>query len=210
MIKILIADDHAIVRAGLKQIVEDTSDLTVAGEAASGREVLELIRCAEFDVLVLDISLPGKSGLDVLKDVKSEYPALPVLVLSIYPEEQYAVRVLKAGAAGYVTKESAPAELVAAIRKVAQGGKYITASLAESLADDLEHDLSRPLHKRLSDREYTVLCLLASGKTVTAIAADLCLSPKTISTYRARILAKMNMNTTAELMHYAMQHGLID
>jgi len=210
MIKILIADDHAIVRAGLKQILEDTSDLTVAGEAASGREVFELIRQEEFDILVLDISLPGKSGLEVLKDVKSEHPALPVLVLSIYPEEQYAVRVLKAGAAGYVTKESAPAELVAAIRKVARGGKYITASLAESLADNLEQDLSQPLHHRLSDREYTVLCLLASGKTVTEIAADLCLSPKTISTYRARILEKMHLRTNAELIHYAMQHGLVD
>jgi len=209
MIKILIADDHAIVRAGLKQILEGTSDLMVAGEVASGREVLELIRQEEFNVLVLDISLHGKSGLDVLKNVKSENPQLPVLVLSMHPEEQYAVRVLKAGASGYLTKESAPDELIAAIRKVARGGKYITASLAERLAFELEHNASQPIHASLSDREYSVMCLLASGKTVTAIAEELCLSPKTISTYRARILEKLRLKTNAEVMRYAMQHGLI-
>jgi two-component system invasion response regulator UvrY len=210
MIKILIADDHAIVRRGLKQILEDTSDLMVAGEATSGREVVELIRKEEFDVVVLDISMPGRNGLEVLKDIKSEHRQLPVLVLSMYPEEQYAVRVLKAGAAGYLTKESAPDELIKAIRKVAGGGKYITSSLADRLACELEYDVSQPLYQKLSDREYTVLCLLASGKTITEIAAELSLSPKTISTYRTRILDKLNMKTNAEVMHYAMQQGLVD
>ena len=210
MIKVLIADDHAIVRKGLKQILEETSDLIVTGEATSGWEVVDLIRTEEFDILVLDISLPGKHGLEVLKDVKSEHPELPVLILSMYPEEQYAVRVLQAGAAGYVTKESAPDELLTAIRTVSGGGKYITASLAERLAFELEYDVSHPLYKRLSDREYTVLCLIASGKTITEIAEELCLSPKTISTYRARLLAKLHLKTNAALMRYAMQHGLVD
>jgi len=210
MIKILIADDHAIVRRGLKQILEETSDLIVAGEASSGQEVLDMIRKEEFDMLVLDISMPGRGGLDVLKEVKSENPELPVLVLSMHPEEQYAVRVLKAGAAGYVTKESAPDELITAIRKVSRSGKYISLSLAERLAFDLDQDASQPLHNTLSDREYTVMCLLASGKTVTEIAKELCLSPKTISTYRTRILEKMHVQTNAEVMRYAMQHGLVD
>jgi DNA-binding NarL/FixJ family response regulator len=210
MIKVLIADDHAIVREGLKQILEDTSDLTVAGEARNGWEVLQMIQNEEFDVVILDISLPGKSGLEVLKDLKTNYPTLPVLVLSMYPEEQYALRMLKTGAAGYLTKECAPDELVTAIRKVARGSKYITPSLAERLAFVLDDDVSQPLHTKLSDREYTVMCLIASGKTVSEIAAELCLSPKTISTYRSRILEKMQMKTNAEVMHYAVKHGLVD
>jgi len=210
MINVLIADDHTIVREGLKQILEETSDLSVVGEAKNGWEVLEMIRNAEFDVVVLDISLPGKSGLEVLKNLKDEHPNLPVLILSMHPEEQYAVRMLKAGAAGYLTKECAPDELVTAIRKVARGGKYITPSLAERLAFALGDDVSQPLYTKLSDREYTVMCLIASGKTITEIAAELCLSPKTISTYRSRILEKMHMKTNTELMHYAMEHGLVD
>lgn len=210
MIKVLIADDHAIVRRGLKQILDDTSDLIVAGEAISGREVIELIREEEFDVVVLDISLPDKNGLDVLYDVKHEYPDLPVLVLSMYSEKQYALRMLQAGAAGYLSKESAPDELVAAIRKVAWGSKYITASLAEILADDRDETTSNPLHQKLSDREYSVMRLIASGKTVNEIADQLCLSPKTISTYRTRLLEKLHLKTNAEVMRYAMQHGLAD
>ncbi len=209
MIKVLIADDHAIVRKGLKQIVEETSDVIIADEAENGRDVLRMVRATACDVVVLDISLPDKNGLEVLKDLKLEFPALPVLVLSMYPEEQYAVRVLKAGAAGYLTKESAPDDLIAAIRKAARGGIYITPSLAETLAGTLNETASTPLHATLSDREYRVMCLIASGKTVTEIAAELCLSPKTISTYRIRLLDKLHLKTNAEVMHYAMQHGLI-
>jgi two-component system invasion response regulator UvrY len=210
MIKVLIADDHAIVRKGLKQILEETPDLMVAGEADNGREILSMIRKEEFDVIVLDISLPGKSGLDILKDIKNEHPNLPVLVLSMHPEEQYAIRVLKAGAKAYLTKESAPDELITALRKVSRGGKYITSSLAERLAGNLEQNMSQPLHNMLSDREYTVMCLIASGKTISEIAEELCLSPKTISTYRTRLLKKMHMKTNAEVMHYAMEHSLVD
>ncbi|HYA85966.1 MAG TPA: response regulator transcription factor [Nitrospirota bacterium] len=210
MIRILIADDHAIVRKGLKQILAETSDMVVTGEASNGYEVLEKVRNGHFDVLLLDISMPGRSGLDILKELKAERPKLPVLVLSMYPEEQYAIRVLKAGASGYLTKESAPDELVVALRKVAQGKKYVSPSLAEKLAFDLEMDTTKPLHEMLSDREYQVLCMVASGKTVGEIAENLSLSAKTISTYRARILDKMNMKNNAELTHYAIQNKLVD
>jgi len=210
MIYVLIADDHAIVRRGLTQILEDTPDLVVAGEAENGQDVIEQIRSRKFDVVVLDISLPGKNGLEVLREVKHEYPGLPVLVLSVYSEQQYALRMLKAGAAGYLSKESAPDELVAAIRKVARGGKYITASLAELLADDLDEDASTPLYRKLSDREYSVMRLIASGKTGAQIAEELCLSPKTISTYRMRLLEKLHLNTNADIMRYAMQENLIE
>jgi DNA-binding NarL/FixJ family response regulator len=210
MINILIADDHAIVRKGLKQILAETSDMVVTGEASNGYEVLEKVRNGHFDVLLLDISMPGRSGLDILKELKAERPKLPVLVLSMYPEEQYAIRVLKAGASGYLTKESAPDELVVAMRKVAQGKKYVSPSLAEKLAFDLEMDTTKPLHEMLSDREYQVLCMIASGKTVGEIAENLSLSAKTISTYRARILDKMNMKNNAELTHYAIQNKLVD
>jgi DNA-binding NarL/FixJ family response regulator len=210
MIHVLIADDHAIVRRGLAQILEDTSDLIVAGEAGNGREVTERVRARKFDVVVLDISLPDKNGLDVLREIKHDSPNLPVLVLSIYSEQQYALRMLKAGAAGYLSKESAPDELVTAIRKIAQGGKYITASLAELLADDLDENASTPLYRKLSDREYSVMRLIASGKTVTEIAEELCLSSKTISTYRARLLEKLHLRTNADVMRYAMQEDLLD
>lgn len=210
MIHVLIADDHAIVRRGLAQILEDTPDLIVAGEAENGRDIIERVRAGKFDVVVLDISLPDKNGLDVLREVKHEYPTLPVLVLSIYSEQQYALRMLKAGAAGYLSKESAPDELVTAIRKVAQGGKYITASLAELLADELDEAASAPLYRKLSDREYSVMRLIAAGNTNAEIAAELCLSPKTISTYRTRLLEKLHLKTNAEIMHYAMQHGLAE
>ena len=208
MIKILVADDHAIVREGLKQIVRETSDMEVAGEAADGRQVFQMVANDDWDVVLLDIGMPGKSGMDILKELKAEKPALPVLMLSMYPEEQYAVRALKAGASGYLTKESAPDELVAAIRRVAQGGKYITAALAEELAAGLVGEVDEAPAEILSDREYQVMRLLAAGKTVSEIAEELSLSPKTISTYRTRILEKLNLRNTAEIIRYAYEHGL--
>jgi len=176
MIKILIADDHAIVREGLKQIVADTSDMVVAGEAVDGQEVLERVRKEDWDLILLDISMPGRGGIDTLKELKIEKPNLPVLMFSMYPEEQYVVRALKEGASGYLTKESAPEELIAAIRKVSQGGKYINAALAESLAFYLGANSEKPLHETLSNREYQVILMLATGKTVKEIANDLSLS----------------------------------
>jgi DNA-binding NarL/FixJ family response regulator len=210
MIKILIADDHAIVRRGLKQILEDTPNIVVADEASTGKEVLEKISEKEYDVVVLDISLPDKSGLDILKQLKSQKPKLPVLVLSIYPEEQYAERVLKIGASGYLTKESAPEELITAIKKVSVGGKYITASLAEKLAFNLDEKTDKLLYETLSDREFQVMCSISSGKTQKEIAAELSLSIKTISTYRYRILEKMRMKSNAELTRYAMENKLVN
>jgi two-component system invasion response regulator UvrY len=210
MLKILIADDHAIVRQGLKQIVTETRDITVADEASNGQELLNKIREGEYDVVVLDITMPVRDGMDVLRQLRSEKPRLPVLMLSIHPEEQYALRALRAGASGYLTKESAPDELVVAIRKVSSGGKYISASLAEKLAFELEFGHEQALHETLSDREYQVLCLIASGKTVTEIAQELSLSEKTISTYRSRILEKMNMKNNAELTYYAIKNQLVD
>jgi DNA-binding NarL/FixJ family response regulator len=210
MIKILIADDHAIVREGLKRIVAETADMVVADEATSGQEVLEKVRNNEYNVVILDISMPGRGGVDILKQLKSQRPHLPILILSMHPEEQYAVRVLKAGAAGYLTKESAPDELITAIKRVSTGRKYVSSSLAEKLAFDLERDTELPYHETLSDREYQVLCLIASGKRVQEIAEELCLSVKTVSTYRSRILEKMKMKNNAELMRYAIKHGLVD
>jgi two-component system invasion response regulator UvrY len=210
MIRALIADDHAVVRQGLKQILGDTPEMVVAGEATTGQEVLDKIRAETWDVVVLDISMPDRSGLDVLKQLRSERPKLPVLVLSMHSEDQYAVRVLKAGASGYLTKDSAPDELVKAIRKVVSGGRYVSSFLAEKLAFEIGTDSSRLPHETLSDREFQVLRLIAAGESVTEIAAELCLSVKTVSTYRARMLEKMNLTTNAELMHYAMQNHLID
>jgi two-component system invasion response regulator UvrY len=210
MIKILIADDHAIVREGLKQIVAETADMVVADEATSGNEVFEKVWDNEYDVVILDISMPGRDGVDIVKQLKGQKPHLPILVLSMHPEEQYAVRVLRAGAAGYLTKESAPDDLITAIRRVSTGRKYVSSSLAEKLAFDLERDTEKPLHETLSDREYQVMCMIASGKRVQEIAEELCLSVKTVSTYRSRILEKMNIKNNAELMHYAIKHGLVD
>ena len=209
MIRILIADDHAIVRRGLKHIVSEQPDMTVAGEAENARQVLDLVRTEKWDVIVLDINMPGRSGLEVLKELRREHPKLPVLVLSVHPEDQYGVRVLKAGAAGYLTKDSAPDELVQAIRKVRRGGKYVSASLAEVLAFELETETDRPRHESLSDREYQVMTMIASGKTVGEIGEELSLSVKTISTYRARVLGKMKMRTNAELTRYAIQNQLL-
>ncbi len=208
-IKILIADDHPIVRAGFKQVISDMPDMLVADEAGNGQEVLNLIGKKDYDLVLLDISMPGRSGLEILKDLKSEKPKLPVLILSIYPEEQYAVRALRAGASGYMTKASAANELIAAIRKISGGGKYISASLAEKLAFYLDGDATRPPHETLSDREYQVMLMIASGKTVTEIADELCLSVKTISTYRTHILEKMKMKNNAEITLYAVQNKLV-
>ena len=210
MLKILIADDHAIVRQGLKQIVAETRDMVVAGEASNGQELFNKLKEDDYDVIVLDITMPGRSGMDVLRQLRSERPRLPVLILSVHSEEQYALRALRAGASGYLTKESAPDELVVAIRKVSLGGKYISSSLAEKLAFELEVGHGQAPHETLSDREYQVMCMIASGKTVTEIAQELYLSEKTISTYRTRILEKMQMKNNAELTYYAIKNGLVD
>ncbi|UCF84115.1 MAG: response regulator transcription factor [Desulfobacteraceae bacterium] len=209
MIKILIADDHAYIREGLKQILAETSDMVVAGEAADGREVLDRVRKDDYDLVLLDIAMPGRSGLDTLGQLKHEKPELPVLVLSIYPEEQYAIRAFKAGVSGYLTKESAPEELISAIRKVTQGGKYVSSSLAEKLAFNLETVTEKPPHEKLSDREYEVMIMIASGKTVKEIADKLSLSVKTISTNRVRALKKMGMKNNAEITYYAIKQGLV-
>jgi DNA-binding NarL/FixJ family response regulator len=210
MIKVLIADDHAVVRRGLKQILQETPDLIVEAEAATGQEVLDYVRQTPFDVVVLDISMPGKSGLEILKEMKANHHRLPVLILSIHPEEQYAMRVLRAGASGYLTKDSAPEELIKAVRKVAAGGKYITPSIAEKLAWQMEAKDDKPPHERLSDREYQVMQLIASGKTVKTISEELVLSVKTISTYRSRILEKMDLKNNAEITHYAIKNRIVD
>ncbi len=209
MINVLIADDHAIVRQGLKQILSDTDDLVVAGEADDGVEALQLARNCQWDVFLLDISMPNRNGIDTLKQLKKECPRLPVLILSMHPEEQYAVRAIQSGASGYLTKQGAPAELVAAIRKVARGEKYISAALATRLAEVIAGG-DRPLLEKLSDREHEVLRLIASGRTLTQVAEELNLSVATVSTYRARLLEKLALKSTAELIHYGMRQGLVE
>lgn len=209
MIRILIADDHAVVRQGLIQIVSDTSDIVVSDEASNGREVLAKISKNKYDVVVLDVGLPDFSGLDILNDIKREHPELPVLMLSIYPEEQYAVRALKAGASGYLTKKVAPKELIRAIRKVYSGGKYITSTLAEKMAFYLAED-KKPPHENLSDREFQVMFMLAEGKRVKDIAKALFISDKTVSSYKSRIFEKMKLTSNAELIRYAITHKLIE
>jgi DNA-binding NarL/FixJ family response regulator len=210
MIRVCVVDDHALVREGLKRIIAENPGMAVTSEAGDGHEALKVINDQPCDVVLLDITMPNKSGLDVLKQLHAESPRLPVLVLSMHAEEQYAVRVLRAGAAGYLTKESAPAKLVQAIRKVVRGGKYVSPTLAERLVYDLDSDSSKAAHEILSDREYQVLCMIASGRTVTMIAVELGLSVKTISTYRVRILEKLNMKNNAELTRYAIKEGLVD
>ena len=210
MIHVLIADDHSVVRRGLKQIVAETNDIIVAGEATNGREVLEHVRARAWDVLVLDITMPGASGLDVLKEVKRVRPYLPVLILSMHAEEQFAARVIKAGAAGYLPKESAPDELVKAIRRVVSGIRYVSPAQVAKLVFIANHDDGTPPHEMLSDREYQVLRLIASGQTVTQVANQMRLSVKTVSTYRTRILEKMRMATNAQLTHYAIKNRLVE
>jgi two-component system, NarL family, invasion response regulator UvrY len=210
MIRILIADDHPLFREGLKHILAGCPDFTVADEASNGQEVFEKVWKNEYDMVLLDIAMPGTPGLEVLKRLKNEKPKLPVLVLSMYPEEQYAVRVIKAGASGYLTKQSASEELITAIRRISGGRKYITPSIAERLADDVEPAAEKPLHDTLSDREIEVFRMIAAGKTTIQMAEGLFLSVKTISTYRSRILEKMQMKTNAELIHYAIKHNMFD
>ena len=209
-IKVLIADDHAIVREGLKQILADTKDIIVAGDAENGNDAIKLARKTGCDVLLLDISLPDRSGIEILKQLKSEFPKLAVLMLSMHREDLYAIRSLKAGAAGYLNKQSAPAELVTAIRQVAAGRKYISPALAQELANQIGDDREAPPHETLSDREYQTLTMIASGKTVSDIAAELALSVKTISMYRSRLLQKMKLRHNAELTHYAIKNHLVE
>ncbi len=210
MLKILLGDDHAIVRRGLRQVLTEEFGQVAIGEASSGHAVVDAVREQEWDVVVLDINLPDKNGVEVLKEVKGLRPSILVVMLTMHPEEQYAMRTLKAGAAGYLTKESAPEELITAIRKVLRGGKYVSASLAERLASELAAGTEAPLHQKLSDREYQVLLGIARGNTVTETAEALSLSVKTISTYRARLLKKMKLQTTVELVRYALAHRLVD
>ena len=210
MIRVLLADDHAIVRAGLKEILADTGDISVADEAGNGHEVLARVRAAEYDVLVMDMSMPGRSGIELIKQVKKEKPKVRVLVLSMHSEEQYAVRALKAGASGYLTKDSAADQLVAAIRRVASGGAYVTPETAQRLALDFDRPADAPPHTLLSDREYQVFQMIAGGKSVTQIAADLSLSVKTVSTHKTRIMEKMGLANQSELIQYAIRHKLLD
>jgi DNA-binding NarL/FixJ family response regulator len=209
-LRILIVDDHPIVRQGLKQTLADAAQIGEIMEAATPQDALDLVRRREWDAVILDIGLPGRGGLEVLKDIKGEVPRLPVLILSMHSEQQYAVRALRAGASGYLTKEAAPNDLIDAIRKIVAGRRYISPEIAERLATELTVDAARPLHASLSDREFDVLRSIASGQTVGEIADRLSLSVKTVSTYRARILEKMRLKNNAELMHYVLTNHLLD
>jgi DNA-binding NarL/FixJ family response regulator len=210
MIRILIADDHAIVRAGLKQFIADQPDMEVTGEAASGSEAVQLVRGAEFDVVLLDISMPDRNGIDTLKTLKQLRPTLPVLMLSGFAEDQYAVNLLRGGASGYLNKEAASTQLVGAIRTVVRGRKFVSPALAQILADGVTGDTERPLHAELSQREFQIFCKLAAGAAVSKIADELFLSVKTVSTYRTRVLEKMGMKSNADLTYYAIKNGLIE
>lgn len=210
MIKVLIADDHPVVREGLKQILSKATDMVVGGEALNGQEVLDKVRSEKWDVIILDLNMPGKDGFEVLKEIRREKSKLPILILSIQSEEQIGVRVLRAGASGFLSKESAPEELLNAIRKIHSGGKFVSASLAERLAMEVEAKTDEDPHKLLSNREYQVLCLIASGKTINEIADQLSISDKTVRTYRERLLEKMKLKNDVELTHYAIQHKLIE
>ena len=210
MIRIFIADDHAVVREGLKHILSEMPDVLVAGEAGNGQEVLEKVGRKDYDLILLDIAMPGRDGLEILKDLKLQKPKLPVLILSMFPEEQYALRALKSGASGYLTKDSIPDELIKAIQKIVRGGKYISSSFSEKMLFSFDSDAEKPLHETLSDREYQVMRMIASGKTLKEIADELALSVKTVSTYRSRILDKTGMKNNVELTHYAVKHRLVD
>ncbi len=208
-LKVIITDDHRIVRAGIKQIVEECPDMASVDEASDGQELLVKVRKNNYDAILLDLALPGRDGLEILKQLKSEKCRVPVLILSVYPEEQYAIRALKSGAAGYLTKSTAPEELIEAIKKISSGKKYITPALAEHLAAHIDNDLEVSPHERLSDRELKILCRIASGKTVSVIAGEMFLNVKTVSSYRRRILEKMEMKSNAELTHYAIKNNLV-
>jgi DNA-binding NarL/FixJ family response regulator len=209
MIKILIADDHPVVRRGLRDMLADAGDIVIGAEAGSAADVRKLVQEQRWDVIVLDISMPGGSGIELIGEIKRERPEARVLILTVYSEEQYAVRAIRAGAAGFLTKESASDKLIDAIRKVAGGGRYVSPELAETLASLLAGETSGQPHERLSDREFEILKMLASGRTVSQVASELGLSVKTVSTHRTRILKKMNMKTNAELTHYAVKQGLV-
>lgn len=208
--KILVVDDHAVVRQGVKQILNEQFQGAVIGEARNAEEMIDRIRKFTWDIVVLDVGMPGKSGLDALKDLKQVCLKLPVLVLSAYPEDQLARRMLKAGASGYLTKDSAPNELVQALKKILGGGKFVSASMAELLVANLNEEAGRPLHEMLSDREYQVMCLIAVGKSLKEIADDLCVGISTVNTYRARILEKMQFKNNTELTHYALENRLVN
>jgi DNA-binding NarL/FixJ family response regulator len=210
MVRVLIADDHAILRRGLRQIIEETDDLTVVGEADSSAQTLQHIRSQPCDVVLLDISMPDRNGMDTLGIIKRDHPKIAVLMLSTYPESQYAVRALRGGAAGYLNKQSAPAQLVTAIRQVATGKKYVTPAVAEELARHLQNESDRPPHELLSNREYQTMCMIAGGRTVSEIAQQLSLSVKTVSVYRARILAKLGVGNNAAIAHYAIKNKLVE
>ena len=209
MIRVLVCDDHAIVRQGLRQIIDEQQDMNTVAEAGGYPDVMKQLREHQADLVLLDISMPGKNGIEILKLVKKEFPKLVVLVLSMYPEDQYAVRAIRAGASGYLTKQSAADQLITAIRQVSAGRKYITPELAQALANTLGRDADAMPHETLSDREYQTLCLIAAGKTLSQIAEELSLSAKTVSVYRARLLEKMGLKNNAELTHYALKHGLV-
>jgi len=210
MIKVLIADDHMMFREGLKQILSKQTDIVASDEAANALELIEKVREGDYDVILLDIAMPGRDGIDALKEIKQLKPGLPILILSMYPEDQYAVRAIRAGASGYLTKNRAGRELIAALQKVALGKKYISPDVGEQLASELERDTDQAVHQTLSDREYQVMCMIASGKTVKQISEELSLSVSTISTNRARLLKKMNLRNNAEVTHYAIKHGLVE
>lgn len=210
MISVMIADDHAIVRQGLKQILSETDDINVAGEAETGFQAITIARQQDFDVMLLDISLPDRNGIEVLKQIKKDRPQLAVLMLSMHNEHEFAVRALKAGAAGYLNKQSAPAQLVVAIRQVASGDKYVSPAVAQELANTINSDSDRPLYSILSDREFQTLCLIAEGKTLADISTEMFLSPKTVSVYRARILEKLKLTNNSELIRYAIKNNLVD
>ncbi|TFH36695.1 MAG: response regulator transcription factor [Dehalococcoidia bacterium] len=209
-VRLLIADDHAVVRQGIRQILSDAPEMQIVAEASTGLEALELVRNERVDVVILDLSMPGLSGMETVKRIRQDCPNVPILVLSMHSEEQYAVRAIRSGAAGYLTKDSAPEELVAAVRSVARGHKYVTETLAERLAFEIERGSDRLAHETLSDREYQVMLLMAEGLRGQDIAERLALSSKTVSTYRARLLRKMNIGSSAELTRYALRHRLID
>ena len=208
-IKVLVADDHEIVRQGLKTIISEHSDLSIAGEAENGNQVLKIVKKTKVDVVLLDFDMPEKNGLDTLVELKALYPKLPVMILSIFPEDHYGTRFLKAGASGYLQKSSATDQLIDAIRKVFNGGKYISSALTDRLVTNLNRDHERPLHESLTDREFQVFCLLATGKKLKEIADELCLSINTISTYRSRILQKMDMSSNADVIRYAIKNKLV-
>jgi two-component system, NarL family, invasion response regulator UvrY len=209
-LQILLADDHRMFREGLKKVLSESSAFVVAGEAGNAQDALQKVRTSDFDLVILDISMPGMDGIDVLKQIKQMKPHLHVLILSMHPEDQYAFRAIKGGASGYLTKDKATDELIEAIRRIASGRRYISPDVAEQLAIDIEKDSDRPLHKKLSDREYQVMCLIATGKTVKQIAVELSLGVSTISTLRGRILKKFDMKTNTEIAHYAVKHGLVE